>query len=587
MEGIVNKIKTQNKRAFTLTELLIVVIVIGVLSAVTLPKFNRVIENRKVTEAEEMMSAVRTEQERRCSLDQNYTTKFSNLQDIIASNTTKNYTYSLQKQGISAKSNNADYTLKILSYEDGSYCCEGAGCKKLNKNYPDCAGLSFPESSCVGTESGDDGLGPDPEGKECTDGEVQGSQTCNGCGTQTTQLCVNGKWTDSLGTCSKTEEECKPKPVECPEPKPDTTKECEPCGEIITRSVECGSNGQWIIGDWNAECKKEGECGNTCTALVESNGDFCRTFYGIAEVPGHSFPPELGFDYSKAYTFEPFAPIDYYYTKPEECCCQNQCPVGQWWNPYADDSCSCTPICDLQGDGEWNPTEGRCCASGQVYDASTGKCVSNPWKLSRVGTRGIIYLKRQSSGSPKVYVQEGKEYSFFVKSPDYSYASVNCVYNISDSFAEFSTVCEETDSDPCKACDPLSDTCDVVPLCYKQSEYNEKSTELNTRIAQQKCTLSNYASYPNVQNAGSSYGWEQNSQMAKWIEEVKQQSQSCIQDGSNCYRPSGTVCTTQCGGEAYGLDCTSNTAFGFKNVGKMCVTPLALEIPLYQCVKGS
>ena len=46
MEGIVSKIKTKNKRAFTLTELLIVVIVIGVLSAVTLPKFNRVIENR-------------------------------------------------------------------------------------------------------------------------------------------------------------------------------------------------------------------------------------------------------------------------------------------------------------------------------------------------------------------------------------------------------------------------------------------------------------------------------------------------------------------------------------------------------------
>ena len=109
----------RRKRAFTLTELLIVVIVIGVLSAVTLPKFNRVIENRKVTEAEEMMSAVRTEQERRCSLDQNYTTNFDSLSDVIASNNTKNYTYSLQSQGISAKSNSGDYTLKILSYEDG------------------------------------------------------------------------------------------------------------------------------------------------------------------------------------------------------------------------------------------------------------------------------------------------------------------------------------------------------------------------------------------------------------------------------------------------------------------------------------
>ena len=93
-----SKIKKQNRRAFTLTELLIVVIVIGVLSAVTLPKFNRVIENRKVTEAEEMMSAVRTEQERRCTLDQNYTTNFSALSDVIASANTKNYTYSLYVQ---------------------------------------------------------------------------------------------------------------------------------------------------------------------------------------------------------------------------------------------------------------------------------------------------------------------------------------------------------------------------------------------------------------------------------------------------------------------------------------------------------
>ena len=94
----------KNKRAFTLTELLIVVIVIGVLSAVTLPKFTRVIENRKVTEAEEMMSAVRTEQERRCAMDKKYTLNFANLSDVVSSSDTKNYTYSLQTEGVSATS---------------------------------------------------------------------------------------------------------------------------------------------------------------------------------------------------------------------------------------------------------------------------------------------------------------------------------------------------------------------------------------------------------------------------------------------------------------------------------------------------
>ena len=287
-----------SKRAFTLTELLIVVIVIGVLSAVTLPKFNRVIENRKVTEAEEMMSAVRTEQERRCSLDQNYTTKFSNLQDIIASNDTKNYTYSLQPQGISAQSKSAGYTLKILSYEDGSYCCEGDGCKKLNKNYPDCAGLSFPQSDCVGTDnSGGDGLGPDPTPepgvKECVEPAPASSEKCSPCGETRTRTvtCVNGEWEVGAWSAScKTQDQC---PITCPEPKPATTEECEPCGETRTRSVTCGSNGQWTIGDWNAECKTECEketCGSayeqgTLTAFCKSKNMFP---YDITKYPEYA-----------------------------------------------------------------------------------------------------------------------------------------------------------------------------------------------------------------------------------------------------------------------------------------------------------
>ena len=50
----------RKKKAFTLTELLVVVIVIGVLSAVVLPKFSKVIETRKTTEAEERPALVNT-----------------------------------------------------------------------------------------------------------------------------------------------------------------------------------------------------------------------------------------------------------------------------------------------------------------------------------------------------------------------------------------------------------------------------------------------------------------------------------------------------------------------------------------------
>ena len=159
------------KKAFTLTELLIVVIVIGVLSAVVLPKFNKVVETRKTTEAEEVMAAIRMEQEQRCSLNKQYTNDFTSfLQngslDLTASanNTarasSRNYDYALVGQMISAASKDSSrpYTLKMKSIEDGRVCCEGDYCAQLNKNYPLCENFTYvsstaecvPEVTCTG-----------------------------------------------------------------------------------------------------------------------------------------------------------------------------------------------------------------------------------------------------------------------------------------------------------------------------------------------------------------------------------------------------------------------------------------------------
>ena len=250
-----NKKQNKNKRAFTLTELLIVVIVIGVLSAVTLPKFTRVIENRKVTEAEEMMSAVRTEQERRCAMDKPYTLNFDNLSDVVSSSNTKNYTYSLQAEGVSATSNKGDYTLKMLSYQDGSFCCEGDDCAKLNKNYPSCDGLTFPSSGCEGTDGDGSEIGTDPTpSSSCSDGQVRGSQSCNICGVQTTQACVGGRWVSQLGECSKTVAECET--PECTEGAVSGSQSCNTCGTQTTK--KCVS-GKWV--NFLGACSKtEQEC---------------------------------------------------------------------------------------------------------------------------------------------------------------------------------------------------------------------------------------------------------------------------------------------------------------------------------------
>ena len=245
-----SKKQNKNKRAFTLTELLIVVIVIGVLSAVTLPKFTRVIENRKVTEAEEMMSAVRTEQERRCAMDKPYTLNFDNLSDVVSSSNTKNYTYSLQAEGVSATSNKGDYTLKMLSYQDGSFCCEGDDCTKLNKNYPSCDGLTFPSSGCEGSDGDGSEIGTDPTpSSSCTDGQVRGSQSCNTCGVQTTQACVGGRWVSQLGECSKTVAECDT--PECTNGAVGGSQSCNGCGTQFTKQCV---NGRWV--DFAGECSK-------------------------------------------------------------------------------------------------------------------------------------------------------------------------------------------------------------------------------------------------------------------------------------------------------------------------------------------
>ena len=133
----------RKKKAFTLTELLVVVVIIGVLAAVVLPKFNKVIETRKTTEAEEIMAAVRTEQERRCALDKPYIGNINKLvtAEVLPQKSSKNYTYSLEETGMLASSKGMSYELKMPSYADGRVCCEGADCGKLNKDYPTCNDL--------------------------------------------------------------------------------------------------------------------------------------------------------------------------------------------------------------------------------------------------------------------------------------------------------------------------------------------------------------------------------------------------------------------------------------------------------------
>ncbi len=136
-----------NRYGFTLTELLTVVLMIGILSAMVLPKFTKMIDSFRVMEAERMVLAIRGEQEQRCASDKKYTQNPARL-GVISSGVTKeantfshgDFTYTLSSEGLVVVNNVNNYTLELPSYTDGRLCCDN--CADLNRDYRTCADLT-------------------------------------------------------------------------------------------------------------------------------------------------------------------------------------------------------------------------------------------------------------------------------------------------------------------------------------------------------------------------------------------------------------------------------------------------------------
>ncbi len=136
-----------NQQGFTLTELLTVVLMIGILASMVLPKFTKMIDSFRVLEAERMALAIRGEQEQRCMLDKKYTQNPSRL-GVIPTSVTKDtntfshgdFTYTLSAGGLVVTNNINNYTLELPSYTDGRICCDN--CADLNRDYRTCADLT-------------------------------------------------------------------------------------------------------------------------------------------------------------------------------------------------------------------------------------------------------------------------------------------------------------------------------------------------------------------------------------------------------------------------------------------------------------
>ncbi len=236
------------KKAFTLTELLVVVVIIGTLAAVVLPKFTQVLESRRTTEAENIMRAVRSEQEARCTLDKSYTAQPSELASFPAHGGS-NYTYVLNDRGISAVSTHKNYTLLMPSYRTGEICCDGDDCGSLGKGYSACI-VRVVADECAAT---DVPAGPEPEpepGCQLKDYERSCSEVLNNDNwSGTIEYIVND---DCTGHTEK-------KFCSCALP----AKSPEPCGAGQTGNIT------WTIDSENCTYVKQ----ENCTQQVCEEGD--------------------------------------------------------------------------------------------------------------------------------------------------------------------------------------------------------------------------------------------------------------------------------------------------------------------------
>lgn len=395
--------KRLRTKAFTLTELLVVVIVLGVLAAVAVPKFTRVLETRRTTEAESLMSAVRMEQEKRCTLGQNYTGNFSNIPSVAYARVsdgqakTSNYTYTLTQTGVKAARPGKDYSLEISSYRDGEICCRGEGCSSLNKNYPVCGSAAVEDDECAATDMAEP-EGPcdiDPSSCECNPNQ---EKCCEEGEKWDGSQCVAEEFCDQHPddcTCNPDQEKCCEEDEEWNEETGKCEEKCvEEYGAAFSATSlstdNCNGN---RLGKYTCDGHFKGTCTdvyvNQLQVTAPGGGDLQisgQLAGGVATLASWVKDPFTNFKDSILLAQSSNAICAANGLGPA--CGDGCCPRG-----YV---CNKENICIPGQPGEYD----KLCQAGYVRDPVTGECKEVEWELGGVNEETpskptSIYMQRQ------------------------------------------------------------------------------------------------------------------------------------------------------------------------------------------------
>ncbi len=134
-ENVVQSFYTSSVKAFTLIELLIVVLIIGILAAVALPQYQKVVEKAKATQALSLLKTLGHAYEAHYLASGEWATTFDELAVDLASwtGTTKFLSYS--REAITDTKSNGEWSLQIENIGKGGSTAQDIRIHRLTGKY--------------------------------------------------------------------------------------------------------------------------------------------------------------------------------------------------------------------------------------------------------------------------------------------------------------------------------------------------------------------------------------------------------------------------------------------------------------------